>query len=80
MVVVGMENEEIEIDNNSIQDYVVRKFSDNPGDTLYYLDLENGEHKLRILSNDLQISDTSFYVSGGETYIGIDLVTGELSL
>jgi hypothetical protein len=79
MAVVRMENGKIEIDGNSIQDYVVRKFSDNPGDTLYYLDLDNGEHKLRIITNDHQISNTTFNVSSGETYLGIDLATGEVT-
>lgn len=80
MAIVRMENGKIEIDCSSIQDYVVRKISDNPGDTLYYLDLDKGGHKLKIITNDHQISDTTFNVFGGETYLGIDLATGEVTL
>jgi predicted RNA-binding protein with EMAP domain len=70
----------IDIDGKSINDYVTRKFSENPADTLYFLDIDSGEHELMIVTNSGRVYQTTVAVSsGGESYLGIDLATGEIT-
>jgi len=74
--VTDMKDGGVEVDGISINNAALKKYSVKPGDTLYHLKLEKGDHSLRVTTNDLRSVDTTFRVVSGECYIGIDMESG----
>lgn len=71
-------NGKIEVDGMSIEKLAIKKHVERSGEVLYQLRLERGDHTLRVITNDLHSIDTTFQIVSGESYIGINMDSGEV--
>jgi hypothetical protein len=68
----------IEVDGISVEKLAVKKHVERSGEVLYQLSLKRGDHNLRVITNGLHSIDTTFRIASGESYIGINMDSGEI--